>query len=221
MTGRNLLPYIISLAPLLLAITVHEVAHGYAAYRKGDHTARLMGRLTLNPIKHIDPIGTVLFPLMLAMSGSGVIFGWAKPVPVNAYNFRSPRKDMVQVSFAGPFSNLLLAMAFALFLRILLWVPGPDVLWQSKVLGPLAGMLAIGIKISLYLGVFNLLPIHPLDGSHILEGLLPTEKAVAYSKLAPYGWMILIALLFTGILHRIIGPFYTLLYIFVATIFGL
>ncbi|HDL53627.1 MAG TPA: site-2 protease family protein, partial [Proteobacteria bacterium] len=114
MTARQLLPYIISLPPFLLAITVHEVAHGYIAYRKGDHTARLMGRITLNPIKHLDPIGSVLFPLMLAMSGTGIIFGWAKPVPVNSFNFKSPRKDMVSVSLAGPASNLLLAMGFAL-----------------------------------------------------------------------------------------------------------
>jgi Zn-dependent protease len=124
MDARVLQNLVIMIPPLLLAITVHEVAHGYIAYRKGDYTAKLLGRLTLNPIRHIDPIGTVLFPLMLALSGTGVIFGWAKPVPVNSFNFKSPKKDMVLVSLAGPVSNFLLAMLFALLLRILLWVPG-------------------------------------------------------------------------------------------------
>ena len=221
MTGRQLLPYIISLPPFLLAITIHEVAHGYIAYRKGDHTARLMGRITLNPIRHLDPIGSVLFPLMLAMSGTGIIFGWAKPVPVNSFNFKAPRKDMVSVSLAGPASNLLLAMAFAFLLRILFWFPGGNAVWNSPFLGPLAAMLVVGIKISIYLGVFNLLPIHPLDGSHIMEGLLPPKQAMAYSRMASYGWIILLALLFTGILNGIIVPFYRVIYLMISTIFGI
>ena len=203
--------------PLLLAITVHEVAHGYIAYRKGDFTAKLLGRLTLNPIKHIDPIGTVLFPLMLAMSGTGVIFGWAKPVPVNSFNFKSPRKDMVMVSLAGPVSNFLLALVFALLLRIIMWVPGAG---GSSIMAPLADMMLFGIRISIILGVFNLLPIHPLDGSHIMEGLLPAEQAKAYSRLAPYGWMIIIGLMFTGILWKILGPIYAVFFIFIMKIFG-
>ncbi|NOY86953.1 MAG: site-2 protease family protein [Deltaproteobacteria bacterium] len=221
MTARQLLPYIISLPPFLLAITVHEVAHGYIAYRKGDHTARLMGRITLNPIRHLDPIGSVLFPLILAMSGTGIIFGWAKPVPVNSFNFKSPRKDMVSVSLAGPASNLLLAMVFAFLFRIMLWFPGANAVWNSPVLGPLAGMLIVGIKISIYLGVFNLLPIHPLDGSHILEGLLPAQQAMAYSRMASYGWIILLALLFTGVLNQIIVPFYRVIYLMIRAIFGI
>jgi len=218
MDARVLQSLFLMIPPLMLAITVHEVAHGYIAYRKGDYTAKLLGRLTLNPIKHIDPIGTVLFPLMLALSGTGVIFGWAKPVPVNSFNFKSPRKDMVLVSLAGPVSNFLLAMLFALLLRILLWVPGAG---GSSVLVPLAVMLQFGIRISIILGVFNLLPIHPLDGSHIVEGLLPAQKAQAYSRLAPYGWMILIGLMFTGILWKIIGPLYVLVYVLISSIFGL
>jgi Zn-dependent protease len=218
MDARVLQNLVIMIPPLLLAITVHEVAHGYIAYRKGDYTAKLLGRLTLNPIRHIDPIGTVLFPLMLALSGTGVIFGWAKPVPVNSFNFKSPKKDMVLVSLAGPVSNFLLAMLFALLLRILLWVPGAG---GSSVLVPLAVMLQFGIRISIILGVFNLLPIHPLDGSHIVEGLLPAQKAQAYSRLAPYGWMILIGLMFTGILWKIIGPLYVLVYVLISSIFGL
>ncbi|GBE15809.1 peptidase family M50 [bacterium BMS3Abin14] len=221
MTARQLLPYIISLPPFLLAITVHEVAHGYIAYRKGDHTARLMGRITLNPIKHLDPIGSVLFPLMLAMSGTGIIFGWAKPVPVNSFNFKSPRKDMVSVSLAGPASNLLLAMGFALIFRILLWFPGANAIRNSAILEPLATMLVVGIQISIYLGVFNLLPIHPLDGSHILEGLLPAKQAMAYSRMARYGWIILLALLFTGVLNAIIVPFYRVIYMIIRAMFGI
>lgn len=212
---------ILSMVPFLLAITVHEVAHGYIAYRKGDFTAKLMGRISMNPIRHLDPIGSVLFPLMLAMSGSGVIFGWAKPVPVNSFNFKSPRRDMMHVSLAGPLSNFLLAMALALVFRILLWVPGPEVLWNSSIFNPLAQMVVMGIKISIYLGVFNLLPIHPLDGSHILEGLLPPKQAQAYSRLSQYGWIILVVLLFSGVLHTIIGPAYRLIFVAITRIFGI
>jgi len=204
----------------MLAVTVHEVSHGYIAYRKGDYTAKMMGRITLNPLRHIDPIGTVLFPLMLALSGTGIIFGWAKPVPVNSFNFKNPRKDMLLVSLAGPVSNLLLAMAFALVFRVMLWYPGSEILWNSPFFRPLASMLVLGVKISIYLGVFNLLPIHPLDGSHILEGLLPPKQAAAFSRMAPYGWVILVGLLMTGLLGRIIGPLYYLIFLAIRTIFG-
>ncbi len=212
---------ILSMVPFLLAITVHEVAHGYIAYRKGDFTAKLMGRISMNPIRHLDPVGSVLFPLMLAFSGSGVIFGWAKPVPVSPLNFKSPRRDMMHVSLAGPLSNFLLAMVLAFVFRILMWVPGPDVMWSSSILQPLAAMIVMGIKINIYLGVFNLLPIHPLDGSHILEGLLPAEQSRAYSRLSKYGWIVLVVLLFSGLLHTIIGPAYRLIFITIARIFGI
>lgn len=210
----------IGLVPFLLAVTVHEVAHGYIAYKKGDYTAKMMGRITLNPIRHIDPVGTVLFPLILALSGTGIIFGWAKPVPVNSFNFKNPRKDMLLVSLAGPVSNLLLAVAFAAVFRVMLWFPGSEAIWNSPVLKPLASMAVLGIKISIYLGVFNLLPIYPLDGSHILEGLLPPKQAASFSRMASYGWIILIGLLMTGLLNRIIGPLYYLIYIGIRTIFG-
>lgn len=211
---------VIQIPPLLLAITVHEVAHGYIAKTKGDYTAQMMGRLTLNPVRHMDPVGTVLFPLMLALSGAGFIFGWAKPVPVNSFNFKNPRKDMVYVSLAGPASNLLLALAFAMVFRIMLWFPGPAAIRSSAILAPLAAMIMWGIKISIILGVFNLLPIHPLDGSHILEGLLPPDKARSFSRLAPYGWMILIGLMITGLLWRILSPIYVFVYLAIRTIFG-
>ena len=211
---------VIQIPPLLLAITVHEVAHGYIAMKKGDYTAQMLGRITLNPVRHIDPVGTVLFPLMLALSGTGFIFGWAKPVPVNSFNFRNPKKDMVYVSLAGPASNLLLALAFAMVLRIMLWFPGDAAIRGSAILTPLVAMIMWGIRISIILGVFNLLPIHPLDGSHILEGLLPPDMSRSYSRLAPYGFIILIVLMITGLLWRIIGPLYAVVFIGIRTIFG-
>lgn len=215
---RNL---ILSVIPFLLAITVHEVAHGYAAYRKGDYTAKMLGRLTMNPVRHLDPLGSVLVPLILAFSGAGVIFGWAKPVPVNAFNFKNPRKDMVVVSLAGPLSNFILAAAMALVLRILLWFPGPGALMGSPVGQPVVSILVLGIKVSIYLGVFNLLPIHPLDGSHILEGLLPPEQSRAYSRLSQYGAIFLIILLFTGVVSAITYPVYAFIFRVISGVFGL
>lgn len=219
MSSDTILRVIIQLPGLLLAISVHEMAHGYVAYRKGDFTAKLMGRVTLNPAKHIDPMGTVLVPLMLAISGAP-IFGWAKPVPVNSFNFKSPRKDNAIVSLAGPASNFLLAIALAMVFRILLWIPGPDILWGSRILAPFAMMLYSGIQISVILGVLNLIPLFPLDGSHIVEGILPTQQAMVYSRHDRYGPFILLILIFTGILWRIIGPFYQLIFGSITRIFG-
>jgi len=216
-----ILRLIIQLPPLMLAISVHEAAHGYVAFRRGDYTAKLMGRITLNPIKHIDPVGTILVPIMLAMSGTGILFGWAKPVPVSPVNFKSPRKDNALVSLAGPASNLLLAMALALIFRILLWVPGYEVLFSSPVLKPLVFMIVFGIRISIVLCVFNLLPIHPLDGSHIVQGLLPAHQAQIYSRHERYGFIILLALMFTGVLWSIIAPFYSLIVGLISTLFAI
>ena len=199
---------LIMLPPLMLAISVHEAAHGYMAYRKGDYTAKMLGRVSLNPIKHIDPVGTILVPLMLAISSAGVIFGWAKPVPVNSFNFKSPRKDNMLVSFAGPASNLLLAMALALIFRILVAFPGADAMMSSPALKPLFMMIYFGIRISVILFVFNLIPIFPLDGSHIVEGLLPAHLAQVYSRHERYGFLILIGLMVTGVLFVIINPIY-------------
>ncbi len=221
MNSQIILRLIIQLPPLMLAISVHEMAHGYMAYRKGDYTAKLMGRVTLNPIKHIDPIGTVLVPLMLAFSGTGILFGWAKPVPVNSFNFKSPRKDNAIVSLAGPGSNFLLAAVLALVYRILLWVPGYAYIVSSPVLKPLAAMIVFGIHISVVLGVLNLIPIHPLDGSHIVEGLLPVRHARVYSRHEQYGFIILLVLMFTGFLWRIITPFYSLIIGLIGKIFAI
>ena len=172
--------------PILLALTVHEYAHGWTADKLGDPTARYAGRLTLNPLAHLDPIGT----LMLFI----VHFGWAKPVPVNPYNLRNPRKDMIWVSLAGPGANLLMAFALGTLLR-------PFELHRLTFSNPLniiAIMIMYGVFINIILAVFNLIPIAPLDGSKILLGLLPPERAYAYQQWEPYGPMILIGLILMG-----------------------
>ena len=221
MSNDLILRLILQLPPLMLAISVHEMAHGYMAFRRGDYTAKMLGRVTLNPIKHIDPVGTVFVPLMLALSGTGILFGWAKPVPVNSFNFKSPRRDNAIVSLAGPASNFLLAIILALVFRILLWVPGYNTIMASPVFKPLAFMLIFGIRISVVLGVFNLFPVHPLDGSHILQGLLPPHQAQVYSRHERYGFLILIVLLVSGLLWRIIGPFYSVIMGLISAVFGL
>ena len=221
MNSQTILKLIIQLPPLMLAISVHEMAHGYMAFRKGDYTAKLLGRVTLNPIKHIDPVGTVLVPLMLAFSGTGILFGWAKPVPVNSFNFKSPRKDNAIVSLAGPASNFAMAAILALVYRILLWVPGYAYIVSSPIFKPLAAMIVFGIHISVVLGVLNLIPVHPLDGSHIVEGILPAHQAQVYSRHDRYGFIILIALMFTGLLWRIIDPFYSMIIGIIGRVFAI
>lgn len=193
---QNLL---LQLPGLLLGISVHEMAHGYMAYLKGDYTAKMMGRLTLNPIKHIDPFGTVLVPIMLAFSGAPV-FGWAKPVPVSSFNFKSPRKDNALVSLAGPASNLLLAIILSILFKIILLFHGP-----ASIMEPLTKMFIYGIIISVYLMILNLIPIFPLDGSHIVTGILPAHQAQVYSRHERYGFIILLVLIFTGILPKILN----------------
>ncbi len=188
---------IILLVPVILfALTVHEYAHGWMAERFGDDTARMAGRLTFNPIVHLDPIGT----LMLFFAH----FGWAKPVPVDPRRMKNPRKDMIWVSLAGPASNLVLALVFGLMIRV--YLPGfgsvERILSSSGMLKGLLGFLILGLEINLALALFNLIPIHPLDGSRILSGLLPLNQAYLYSRLEPHGMMILIGLI---ILDRVIG----------------
>jgi len=200
----------VSILPILFAITVHEVAHGYVANKFGDPTAKMLGRLTLNPIKHIDPIGTIVVPGILLILG-GFIFGWAKPVPVTWQNLKHPRRDMALVALAGPFSNLLMAVFWAGLLHIIINI-NPQL--TSFGVG-IALMCQIGVTINLILMVLNILPCPPLDGSRVLASFLPPRIAYQYNRIEPYGFFILLLLLVTGILGKILEPmvdfFYKLL----------
>lgn len=185
--------------PILFAITVHEAAHGYAAKYFGDLTAERLGRISLNPLKHIDPIGTLLLPAITIIFG-GVLFGWAKPVPVNFGNLRNPKKDMLWVAAAGPASNLIMAIFWAILLGYSKHAPASAAYF-------LAEMSWAGISINLVLMVLNLLPMPPLDGGRIAVSLLPNPWALKLASIEQYGFFILIALMFTGVLGKIISPF--------------
>lgn len=191
---------IIMAPPLLLALTLHEYAHGYVAYRLGDPTARDAGRLTLNPLSHLDPIGTIAFFF--------IKFGWAKPVPVNPYYFKNPRKDMLWVALAGPVTNLLLAVVSALLLKALIgtasFIPYSTLL--EAILVPLYNMLVASVWINLVLCIFNFLPIPPLDGGRILTGLLPENMARTYASFERYGFIVILLLAFSGVLGTVIFP---------------
>lgn len=189
---------IVWILPVIFAITVHEVAHGWVAKKYGDNTASAQGRLTLNPVKHIDWFGTVILPGLLLMTGTGFIFGWAKPVPVDARNFKKPLHDMAIVAAAGPIANLLMATAWALLARL------GVIIGVEAISLPLIYTGIAGISINLVLALINLLPIPPLDGSRILTGLLPHRLAWQYNRLEPYGFYILIALLYFKVLNIIL-----------------
>ena len=183
----------------LLALTCHEVAHGYVAKRLGDPTAEELGRLTLNPIKHISLFGTIMFPLMLYLAHSPVIFGWAKPVPVDPRYFRHPLRGMMWVGMAGPVANFILATMAAVMFRLL----APLTSGQSILLE----FVFFFMLVNTVLGFFNLIPIPPLDGSRIVTGLLPRNLAIEYMKLERFGFLILIGLLYLGVFGRFVFPF--------------
>jgi len=195
---------------ILFAITVHEAAHAWTASKFGDPTAAALGRASLNPLVHIDPFGTIIFPLLLILlsKGQGPVFGWAKPVPFNPYNLRQPRKGGLWISFAGPIANILTAAA-AILLFHFLKLFGARIPVSSLFSKPLDGLVVILFTtalINVSLAVFNLIPIPPLDGSGILAGILPEKAAAKYERIRPYGFLILIALMYSGILSLIFSP---------------
>lgn len=194
----------ISAVPIIFAITVHEAAHGYAAKFFGDLTAEKLGRITLNPLKHIDPLGTVILPAITLMVG-GVLFGWAKPVPVNFGNLRNPKKDMLWVAAAGPASNLVMAILWGILLGFV--KRGLDAGEFPTAAYLFVEMAYVGITINIVLMVLNLLPLPPLDGGRIAVSLLPNNLAIQLSRTEKYGFVILIALMFMGVLGKILSPF--------------
>lgn len=206
--------------PLLFAMVLHEYAHGWVAGRCGDSTAKLQGRLTVNPLAHIDPLGTVILPLMCLLFGN-FLFGWAKPIPVDPRNMRRPRRDMALVAAAGPGMNLMLAVASALLLAMLLTIEptlslrgsaeadAPPSLLTTMFLRPIAVMALYSVMINVLLALFNLLPIPPLDGGRILTAILPPTPAIALARLEPYGMLVLVGLIVfdkeLGVIHAITG----------------
>lgn len=191
--------------PVILAITLHEAAHGYAAKHFGDNTAELEGRISLNPMRHVDPMGTVVVPLtMFIVSkltlGAGFLFGWAKPVPVDFEKLNRPKRDMLWVALAGPAANFFMALCWALVIKLGLALP------ESGFAKPMILMGIAGIKINILLMVLNLLPLPPLDGGRMMVSILPRRLAYYFSLIEPYGFMILVVLLFSGVLGAVIWP---------------
>ena len=190
--------------PVIFAITLHEAAHGYVARFFGDMTAAQQGRITVNPLKHIDPVGTLLVPLVILLTskllgGGAILFGWAKPVPVNFANLRQPKKDMLWVAAAGPGVNFLMGVFWALMIQV-------GHAMGSALSTPLMLMGAAGVFINVILMALNLLPLPPLDGGRIAVSLLPVKQAMQFSRIEPYGFFILLGLLFTGALNLIMWP---------------
>ena len=200
--------------PVIFAITLHEAAHGYAAKHFGDTTAYMLGRVSLNPLRHIDPVGTVLVPLVTLALG-GILFGWAKPVPVNFNHLRRPKQDMLWVAAAGPVANLFMMFIWAGVMKLGLSMP------VGSLALPMALMGKAGITINAVLMVLNLLPLPPLDGGRIAVSLLPQRLAYSYARVEPYGMIILIALLFTGVLNAVLWPLVNGAMRMVSALFGL
>ena len=202
--------------PVLFAITVHEVAHGWVALKLGDRTAQMLGRLTLNPFKHIDPIGTVLVPGLLLLLG-GFVFGWAKPVPVSYQNLRQPKRDMAWGAAAGPAANFIMAVIWAIVAKLGLMLIHADISLGQ----PMMFMGVAGVLINTMLMMLNLLPIPPLDGSRVLSSWLPGPVAYKFSRIEPYGFFILLGLLYFGILSLILWPLVSAMLNLLVMVFGL
>ncbi|MSP53486.1 MAG: site-2 protease family protein [Gammaproteobacteria bacterium] len=188
--------------PLVLAITVHEVAHGWVANKLGDPTAKQMGRLTLNPLKHIDLFGTIIMPGILLMLG-GIVFGYAKPVPIGWRNLHNPRRDMALVAIAGPLTNAFMAVGWALVAKVAIWQYDAG---HVEIGAPLYFMSSVGIMLNLVLLVLNLIPIPPLDGSRVVASFLTGTWARNYARIEPFGFLILLALLVLGVLGHVLNP---------------
>ena len=191
--------------PVIFGITLHEAAHGYVAKHFGDTTAYVLGRVSLNPIRHIDPVGTILVPLVILLvtswgAGQGMLFGWAKPVPVNYHALRRPKRHMMWVAAAGPGANLAMALGWALMAKLALVLP------NNYFTDPLFLISQAGVTVNLVLMLLNLIPLLPLDGGRIVAGLLPTRMADQYARLEPWGFPILLALMFTNVLGIVLGP---------------
>ncbi|MBI4823830.1 MAG: site-2 protease family protein [Nitrospirae bacterium] len=199
----------ISAPAILIAITFHEVAHGFIAYKLGDPTAKSLGRLTLNPIAHIDPFGTIVMPVLLLIFTQGqFVFGYAKPVPINPYNFKNPRRDMAISAGGGPVTNILLAIVSLLLIKFVIFplshILPPSVV--ASILKPLNMMLVSSIAINAVLAAFNLIPVPPLDGGRILVGFLPQRQAIALSRIEPYGMIIVLLIIASGASRYFISP---------------
>jgi len=191
--------------PVIFGITLHEAAHGYVAKHFGDMTAYVLGRVSLNPVRHIDLVGTIIVPLVILLvtswgAGQGMLFGWAKPVPVNYHALRKPKRDMMLVAAAGPAANLVMALGWALTAKLALVMP------NNYFTDPLFLISQAGVTVNLVLMLLNLIPLLPLDGGRIVAGLLPTRMADQYARLEPWGFPILLALMFTNVLGIILGP---------------
>jgi len=197
---------IVTLSLFFFAVIIHEYAHGWIAWKLGDPTAKTAGRLTLNPLVHIDPVGTILLPTILLITHSPVVFGWAKPVPVNFHSLNNPKKDMVWVALAGPAANILFAILLSFILKLSMLTGNPVAL----------AIINSAIIINLVLAIFNILPIPPLDGSRVALGILPREIGMQYIKLERYGFLIIFGLLYLGIVGSVIWP----LVMFLAQLLG-